>query len=119
MGTLLDMELSIQKLDRMQKFDNFLSVLAHFRVERCKIDECQQCKFAANLRFCYIQNNILEGIGLQNSGIYHLQQYCGLKHVQYNYARLFLEHLSKIEKKELNWKKKHYQRVINNETFFS
>ena len=40
---------SIQKMDTLHEFDNFIGLLDYFHVSRCEKLTCPQCSFTADL----------------------------------------------------------------------
>ena len=47
---------SIQKMDTLHEFDNFIGLLNYFHVSRCEKLTCPRCSFTADLRYFWVSN---------------------------------------------------------------
>ena len=96
----LAVEHAIQKLDTMQKLDNFIGLCTHFHSSRCENVDCSQCDFISKLRICWIKHSVLPG-----DAVYALQQYCRLECKHSDYARINIQRLAKFKAQRFTLRK--------------
>ena len=65
--------MSVEELDSMKKFDNFLKLCDFYYVEQCENEDCYNCLFNINLRL-FVQNKVH-----QQESVVPLQKVCKIK----------------------------------------
>ena len=85
--------MSVEELDLMKKFDDFLKLCDFYYVEQCENEDCSNCLFNINLRL-FVQNKVH-----QQESVVPLQTFCKIKIKKFNCVCLFLKTLGIIEKK--------------------
>lgn len=104
-------EAELKQFNTLKKFDNFLKVFSFYHVERCCHKDYSQCYFAINLRYMFI-----EDVNQEKQSLKPLKNYCRIRKLQLMCSRLFIHHLTSMEKKLLELEKnfKNTLKISNN-----
>ena len=90
---MLIMKQSIQEMNSLNKFDNFLGLLNFFHVSRCHQISCSQCSFATELR--QLWTKVYNGEG----AVFTLQHFLRENSFNFDCARHFISKLAELFRK--------------------